>query len=458
MLKRLYTIISFIHDYTRYDLKREMAAWLSVIVYYLPLIAIFAIAASITLFILKPFPSKNTYLAIGQTGTIADQTGHEFVNYFKKHGLTLNVLNTTGLDSGLQQLDSESSHVNASFVTSGTATQDQYPELVSLGSVQVAPLWLFYRGETINTDDPFEFYRNKTVGVGQDGTITYKLFTRLMELNNPGTGDKGNFLKLGHAEAAEALRSGKIEAMFVVDGYNSSIIQSLVNDPSIKVMNFPLADAYIRKLPFLQKVVVPRASINIDQIRPKADITLLASSVNLLIEKDLSPAIQWGFLLAAQEVNLKKEQFFTGSASYPQYKDKSFPLSDVAERFYTSGTPTLFNYLPLWIAALLENVWVELLALILVALPLLKKVLGFRPFVSKSLLWQNFWELRYLEDEIAHSVNKDELREIITRLQKLESTVASTWVEDQDMRHYYNLARCISSSLQNAIKKLESAT
>lgn len=454
MFNKLSTIAAFIGNYTRYDLKRELAAWLKVTKFYLPVLVLLAIAAGVALVIVKPFPNQQTYLAIGQAGSMADQTGREFTTFFRERGLDLNIQNTTGLDSGLQQLDSDSSRINASFVTSGTATHEQYPDLVSLGSIQIAPLWLFYRGNTINTDDPFEFYRNRLISVGGDGTVTNKLFNRLMELNNPGTGNRPNFLQLSHAEAAEQLRDGKIEAMFIVDGYNSTIIQSLLQDPSIKLINFPLADAYARKLPFLQKVVVPRASIDIDQIRPQADVTLLASSVNLLVEKDLHPAIQWAFLLAAQDVNLKTEHFFSNAANYPQYKDKTFPLSGVAERFYTTGTPALFNYLPLWLAALIENIWVALLALFLVILPLSKKALGFRSFASKKLLWTHFWELRYLEDEVTHSQTSTELEQAIERLQALEAKVAATWVEDQDMRHYYNLARCISTSIQAAKKQL----
>lgn len=455
MHNKLKTISAFLRSYLRYDLKREFEAWLKIGHYYLPVIILLIIAVCSVLFYIKPFPSKETYLAIGQTGSMADQTGREFSTYFHQSGLSLNIQNTSGLESGLEQLDADSSRINASFVTSGTATHDNYPNLVSLGSVQIAPLWLFYRGEKLTTDDPFGFYKDKVISIGSKGTVTNKLFHRLMELNNPGTGNQKNFLQLTHAEAAQKLRDGKIEAMFIVDGFNSIIVQSLLNDPTIKPVNFPLADAYVKKLPFLQKVVVPRASIDIDQIRPQSDITLLASSVNLLVEKNLHPAIQWAFLLAAQNVNLKTDQFFSSAANYPKYQDKTFPLSEIADRFYTTGTPALFNYFPPWLAALIENIWIELLALFLVVLPATKKVLGFRTFASRTLLWNHFWELRYLEDEAADCQTKAELERVIARFKELEASVASTWVEDQDMRHYYNLARCVSSSIETAKKQLE---
>lgn len=454
MQKKLNNIIDFLRCYTLFDLKRESMAWIKAIKYYLPVLipATFFIGAA--LFYIKPLPEQKTVLAIGQIGSGTDHIGKEYAKYFTQRGLTLSIENTAGLESGLQKLDSDNSQINASFVTSGTATGANYPNLASLGSIQIAPLWLFYRGNVIQTDDPFEYYRDKKIAVGDEGTVTNKLFTRLMELNNPGTGNKPNFLKLPHSEAAKQLREGLIEAIFIVNSYDSEAVQSLLNDPTVKIMNFPLADAYARKLAFLQKVVVPRASIDIDNIRPPNDITLLASSTNLLVQKDVHPAIQWAFLLAAEDFNLKNDPFFSAGQKYPNYKDKSFPLSDVASRFYLSGVPEIFNYLPLWLAALLENIWFILLALFLVILPMVYKAAGFRSFISQKFLWKHFWTLRFLEDELGNASTKTEIELIIERLQNLELVIANTWVEDKDLRHYYNLSRCVAGTISDAKKKL----
>lgn len=454
MIKQLISINAFIRNYARYDLKRELHAWLVIGRYYLPLIIVSTVLIGIVVFLIKPFPDHKTHLAIGQSGGLADQTGREFAAYFRQHGLNLNIQNMAGLESGLQQLESDSSQINASFVTSGTATRENYPDLVSLGSVQIAPLWLFYRGNKIVTNDPFAFYKDKLISIGAQGTVTNKLFQRLMETNNPGTGLRNNFLQLPHAEAAEQLRAGKIDAMFIVDGFNSTIVQSLINDSSIRVMDFPLSDAYVKKFPFLQKLVIPQASFKIDEERPHADIRLLGSSVNLLVENNLHPAIQWGFLLAAKDVNLKTQDFFSGSSVYPKYQDKSFPLSDIADRFYTTGTPALFNYLPLWLAALIENIWVELVTFFLIVLPLINKLIGFRTFTSKRMLARLFWELRYLEDEAKNCKSKHELEDVISRLRKLEETAAETWIEDHDLRFYFNLSRGVDTSIKSVEKQI----
>ncbi|MGI9142912.1 MAG: TAXI family TRAP transporter solute-binding subunit, partial [Fluviibacter sp.] len=348
------------------------------------------------------------------------QLGKDYVSYFEKNGLPLNLEKTEGLDAGLVLLNDLSSKINASFVTAGTATRQTYPNLLSLGSVEISPLWLFYRGDTITAEDPFEYYLKKSIAVGGEGTVTNKIFNLLMALNNPHAIGQTNFLKLSHVDAAQKLRSGDIDAMFIVNGHSSEVVQSLLNDPNIKLMNFPLADAYTKKLPFLKKVVIPKASMDIEKIRPSRDITLLASSVNLLIQNDVHPTIQWALLLAAKETNLKNNHFFSDEATYPQYIDKSFPLSPVAQRFYTNGAPAFLEYLPLWLGAIVENIWVVLLGVFVFGLPIFNFLLNIRTFASQKLLWKHFWELRYLEDLLHHSNSKETTVRIIAKLSSLD--------------------------------------
>ena len=458
MINNASNILRLIRNYARYDLKREMLAWRKISKFYRPVTIPLLILIAAAFVYLTPSLRGQSYLAIGQGGNLYEQMGAAYATYFSKHDLNLKVVNTSGLDSGLVQLDSDASQINASFVTSGTATAQDYPHLVSLGTVEAAPLWLFYRGETINPDDPFEYFKHRKIAVGADGTATQRLFTTLMELNNKGTGDQSNFLRLSHSEAANRLRNGDIEAMFIVDGYRSPTIQALLNDPDLKLMNFPLAEAYVRKLPYLKKVTVPKASIDVDNIRPAQDITLLATSVNLLVEKDTHPATQWAFLMATQDLNLKSERFFASAGPYPAYEDKSFPLSPVAERFYKSGVPTLFEYLPLWLGALIDNVWVMQLAALLVALAISKKLFGLRSGASSKLLWKHFWELRYLEDLLRNANDPTTTEEILRGFQELESRVDSTWVQSQHIRHYYNLKRCIQSGIELAEQQLQQQT
>jgi hypothetical protein len=45
--------------------------------------------------------------------------------------------------------------------------------------------------------------------------------------------------------------------MFLIDSIDSPLIQSLIADPEIHIFDFKLADAYTKRLPFLEKLVIP---------------------------------------------------------------------------------------------------------------------------------------------------------------------------------------------------------
>lgn len=448
-------ILVFIRRYIKYDLRREALTWLRVAAFYVPAGLIVAALAFLILVYIEPFPRQATVLAVGQRGTLSNELGEAFETYFRRQGLRLEVRSQTGLDAVENNIRDPGSDISASFVISGAGSPSDYPNLVSLGTVAIAPAWLFYRGDTISVDDPFQYYQDKQIAIGAPGTVSQKLFYTLMELNNPGTGDRPNFLKLPHSEAVDQLLAGKVDAVFIVDGFNSPLIQKVLRDPSIKLMNFPLADGYVRRLPFLQKVTVPRGAIDIASIRPESEVALLASAANLLVEKDTHPAVQWAFLMAARDFSLKSTNFFPLAATMPQYKDRRFSLSPIATRFYTGGVPSIFSYLPLWLAALLENVWVVLLALLFLGLPLLNKVIGYRGFASQKLLWLHFWELRYMEDELVAATTSAEAMSVLERLKQLDDTTARSWVQDDQMRHYFNLRRCIASAMQDSEKKIK---
>jgi TRAP-type uncharacterized transport system substrate-binding protein len=110
----------------------------------LGLIGFIALAALVALAIyVDPIPPRTVYLATGQEGSTYRSISVAFQKTFQRHGIHLKLVPTSGLGEGLQGLDSDVSEVSASFLTAGVASAEQYPELVSLGSVQYSPPLVF---------------------------------------------------------------------------------------------------------------------------------------------------------------------------------------------------------------------------------------------------------------------------------------------------------------------------
>lgn len=458
MQKNINTFLSNCSRYfDRYAL-REFNAWLLIVRYFAVLLPFILIIAVAVFLYVNPFAPKNAYLAIGQTGSSYGVIGEEFQKIFAKYGINLQLIKTDGLAQGLRNLDDPKSLVNASFITAGSSIEKEYPDLVSLGSVQFAPIWIFYRGEKLNIDDPFEYFAKRKIGIGLPETNSNKMFRRALLANQHDAIYSKGLLELPHLESAEKLKAGELDAVFIVDSFNAPVVQSLLQDPKIHVLSMNLADAYVKKYPFLHKLVIPRGSLNLEKVLPREDIILLGSTTNLLIEASTHPAVQWAFMLAASEFGKFSQDFFSKPGDFPKYQDSGFPLSPVAKRFYTQGQPAVFDYLPLWLGSIIESAWVVILAFIALIYPMFKWVMGIRSYPSKKFMYKNFIDMRDLDEDIDQAKTKEDVMALMNRLDQLIQSNESRWLSETEVRFYFvkkNLLLGMQKQLNEKLKSYE---
>lgn len=454
-----YHITSIQQNFKRYVEKffiKERKTWIK-FVRFNGLIVFFVLAAAIVLAVyINPFTPKTVVLATGQEGTSYQSISESFHTYFEQNGIQLKLVPTLGLGEGLQGLDSDGSDVSASFMMAGVVTAKQYPNLASLGSVQYAPIWFFYRGDPIRTNDPFQSFSDKKINIGPSGNVTNKIFKSLYRLNENSIPIESNFSEFSFKEAADKLIAGELDAVFIVDNYQSAIIQKLLHARDIHIMSFPLADAYLKKHAFLRKLVIPKGSINLSLVHPSEDITILASTTTLLIEKTMHPTVQWAYLLAAKEYGSSASTFFAEAGYFPKNFDQSFPLSPVAKRFYDQGTPEIFSYLPLWLASLMENIWAYAFAFVLLLFPAYKLWTTARFMPSEQLMNQMFLNLRELDEAIPAANSKEEIEEIRTAVLRYESEIRDNWLFEKNSRFYFNLKNALAGIKRDAQAKLDS--
>lgn len=454
MKYKSHTQIAHIKQYFRFFFNKEKNGWIKLISYYniyIPLGIVGLIALAIYI---NPLPPKTAYLAIGQDGSSYRDIAKNYQSFFKKNGIDLELVATSGLTQGLKRLHGSYSEVNASFLTVGIANEEQYPGLVSLGSVQYAPIWIFYRGSEIKTNDPFEYLLNKKISIGLPGSATNIMFQKLNEVSTKKVRNPDTLFELSHKDGVEALTQGKIDALFIVDSSQSDLITQLAQNPSIKIMNFSLADAYIKKLPFLQKLTIPKGSRSIENLDPAEDLTILASTTNLLVEKETHRAIQWAFLLAARENDRHDGTFFSTPNFFPKDIDQSFPLSPIAEHFYNGGVPSVFEYIPIWTASLLDSMWVYILAIITLIYPFIKLIESIRLYPSEGLMNKFFLNVRILDEAILKATTKEEIFELLKALESNEKSLYDSYIYGKNARFYFNQKNAISAVRSNAKSRL----
>lgn len=318
------------------------------------------------IYLTNPYPTQPLNLAIGQKGSSYEVIGHKLASYFEKKGLKINLVETSGTMEGVVKLDDDSSSINAAFMSAGQMPPPHWSGLVSLGSVQYSPIWLIYRGETLKGDALF----SKKVAIGANDTNTQSLFKTMAKTRGYPVDAQSNFLKIKHSEAVNLLNSGEIDAVFIVDGFDSENVQNLLKNPANKIYSPELADAFTRQIPYLSKLSIPKGSLNLAALNPESDKTILATSTTLLVEEETHPYIQWLLLKGIRDINNEGSRFFAPPNFFPAQLDLTIGLSKVAERYYAHGFPELTEYMPWWLAIYLDSIWVFALALLAVMGPI----------------------------------------------------------------------------------------
>lgn len=448
------TIFSNAKRYFARYAHREAFSWYRFVRYYILLIPFIAIGILAIFIYIIPTTPKSAILAIGQTGSSYGVLANKFTPLFKEHNLTLHLIETGGLVEGLKVLDDPKSKVNASFMPAGAANGVEYPNLVSLGSIQYSPIWLFYRGKTVNVDEPFDYFANKKINIGTTDTASNMMFRLFLGASHHQPHDQIQPLELPHAEGAKLLINGEIDALFIVDSFNAPVVQQLLKDPNIKILSVKLADAYLKQFPFLEKLTIPKGAFDIENILPREDITLLGTTTNLLIEKDTSPAIQWAFMLAASELGKYSEDFFSKPGTFPRVVDLSFPISPIAKRFYAQGAPEIFEYLPIWIGSTIDHAWVLILAFIALIYPLYKWIIGIRAYPSKMFLYRRFINMRDLDELIDNIQTKEQAQNALHKVEYLINLNTHEWLNETEAKEYFSIKSTMLSMKSRVEKKL----
>lgn len=449
-------LITSIKYYLRFGFRNEYRTWQWMINYYLTVIFALVLLTVGLFYYFQVLPPGNTTIASGQKGSTTEKMSESFKQTFSKYGLQLTILPGEGRQEGFEKLEDTKSPVNASFYIAGHIDASNHPDIMSLGSVSRAPLWLFYRGDSLEVDDPRVAFKNKKIAIGLPGTATNSMFRRLFSSAYYEIEKQFELKELSYEDAEKQLSQGTIDAMFIIYAYNTQLVQNLIKNPDIQVFDFKLADAYIKKYPNLEKTIIPRGSFDIVNVLPKMDVTVLSTSITLLTEKGLHPAIQWAFLLAARQYNRHEQLFFSKLGEFPKDLDyDSLPLSPVAERYYATGVPQFFSTFPLWLASLIDEMWIKVLAFFILVYPILIRTLGLRSFASTKIKNDSFNYLRHLKLEGQKATNVESLQLILHQVEKINKRISKMWCSAADAKDYIELSYLSKEVMQSLRERLD---
>ena len=337
---------------------------------YWPLFSVTAILAILVAaggLIVATLPPQTIVMATGPEGGANYQLGDRYREFLAKSGVELKLMPTAGSRENLELLRDLKSGVSVALVQGGAASGVKTSGVESLGTIAYEPLWLFHRSEI---EGNLRGLAGRRVSIGPEGSGA-RAFALDVLKRTKTEGTIRELLGYSPQVAAEKLIAGDIDAAFIVTGWDSPAVQSLINARGVELASFPRADAMVALYPFLTKLSLPRGIFDISADRPAADVVLLGAKSILAVRANLHPALQYLLLAAATEI-YSESGIFQKAEQFPIAELVDLPLSAEAERFHKSGRPFLQEQLPFWFAVLIGRALLVLVPVVAVAYPIIK--------------------------------------------------------------------------------------
>jgi TRAP-type uncharacterized transport system substrate-binding protein len=363
--------------------------------YYLAIAATVAILLGAGVFVWESLPPRTIVMATGAEGGANYELGIRYREALAREGVKLQLQPTTGSLENLWRLNDARSGVSVGFIQGGTTTRKESPELESLGTIFYEPLWLFRRTEIGNG---MYRLRGRRLSIGPEGSGGRALAQKIMSRTKIDS-IVGELSGFPPQVAAEKLIAGEIDAAFIVTGWESPVIQSLLDAKGIELDSYLYADALIAIYPFLHKLLLPAGVIDLLGPRPPADVVLLAPKASLAVRADLHPALQYLLLNAAVQIH-SQPGIFQKAGQFPAAEAIDLPLSGEAQRFYKSGRPLLQAYFPFWIATLVEKLLVVLIPLAALLYPAFRFLPLTYDWMMQRKITRLYDEIRSIESEM----------------------------------------------------------
>ena len=323
-----------------------------------------------------PAPPSKVVVATAFKGGSFDYYGQQYREIFARFHVELELRETAGAVENVKLLQDPKSGVQIAFVTGGVSDRKHAPGILSLGTVYNQPFWIFY-----SSNEPFDRLsqlKGKRIAVGPVGSGTQYAAEQILGKGGVNS-ETATLLPFAGSAAVKALNDGKVDVIWAIGAPDATSIQSFLRNSNVRLMSFPMAEAFTRIFPELARLVLPQGVVDIDRNVPPNDVVLIGTTTKVLIRSDLHPQIIQLLLQTMVEAHSGPD-IFQRSGEFPNIADTEYPVAQSARDFYKNGPSFLNRYLPFWMTSYVERTVAVLVAVIAIGLPVFS-------YAPKLYLW-----------------------------------------------------------------------
>lgn len=376
-------------------------------------------AISFVLVYFFPAPPSRITIATAFRGASFDYYGRRYKERLEAAGLRVDLRETKGAVENVDLLRNPQSGVQIAFVTGGVSDGKRAPDLLSLGLIYNQPFWLFYTSPA--PIERLSQLKGRRIAVGPPGSGT-RLSAETILSKSGINSENTTFLDFAGNEAVDALNNARVDVVWIIGAPRASAVQSLLTNPDIKLLSFPMAEAFSRMLPELVKLVLPQGVFDIDRGIPASDVSLLGTTTRILVRNDLHPEIVY-LLLKTMAEEHSGQDIFQKVGEFPMSLDPEYPMAPNAIDYYKNGPSFLQRHLPLWLMVHSQRAIALLVTVVAIGVPIFTYLPRLYGWFVRSRLIRIYRRLRVIENEIYADLSNEQ---VMLLQQKLEGIDRST--------------------------------
>ncbi len=398
---------------------------------------LFVLGAAAVLWVVLSAPPRAITIVSGPPGSTFQRYAEAYRKALAEHGVTLRIVPSGGSLDNLRRLQASASGIDLGFVQGGLVGDAPPPGLVSLGSISYQPLWVFYRAKA-----PISLLAElagKRIGVGNAGGGVSALARALLEANGIA-GPPTTLVELAAETEGEQLLAGQLDAIFLMgDSAPVQTLRQLLRAPDVRLYSFTQADAYVRRIPYLNKIILPEGSIDFGRNLPAQDTALVGPTVELVARRGLNSAVSDLLLSVARQVH-GRPGLLARRGEFPAPLELEFPISNDARRFYKSGRGITYELVSsFWLASLINRVLVAIVPVFLILIPAVRFLPVAYRWTVQLGIYRRYRPLLHLERDAAARLAPDQAAELLRRLDAIEQEVNAMKVPASFASQYYEL-------------------
>ena len=308
-------------------------------------------------------PSRHIRIAVGAAGAGYYETALQYKALLEPKGYQVDIVPFANTDEIEARVADNRSHLDLGFVSDNHEKTPGTPRLISLGDIQLQPIFIF-ESRTAAAAHPvhtFSDLRGLSLVLPPPNSLTSDTMRRVFALAGISANNT-DITFLPFQDGVAQLKQGQFDAGVFILAADSDLAMALAKDDRLVMIEIAQQGAIAAQLPYLSEVRLPAGIYDIARNVPPHTTALLAATISVVARRDLPPATAYAVLDAMRDVH-RQRTYVNDAGAFPRYLGDPGRHETLVDDFYRHGTPWIFSHLPITVASVVDAYLGPLLAL-----------------------------------------------------------------------------------------------